>query len=112
MAYPNECYWNNNGKYQEFVDELQALVPAQGEVPNKRKNKALEKFRKASNCYYDLFNNGLCNRAREFYHVFGIASGHYKIGRWDHSNRLYEDVEPVMDKIIEDAMAEQAVNML
>lgn len=112
MAYPNASYWNGNGKYQHFAEELDALIPISGSVEHPRKNRALEKFRKARNCYYDLFNNGLCNRAREFYHVFGIASSHYKVGTWDHSNRLYEVLEPIMDEIVLAAMKEQSVNLL
>lgn len=112
MAYPNECFWNSNSPLQPLADELRALIPAEGEVPNKKQNPALERFRKASNCYYDLFNNGLCNRAREFYHVFKITSSHYRQGEWGYNNRLYEVVEPVMEQIVMDAMAEQAVNLL
>ena len=47
-------YWNNNGRFQMYVEELEALIPSEGEVDEPRKNKALDKFRKASNCYYDL----------------------------------------------------------
>lgn len=36
-----KSYWNSNGKLQFAIDELQKLVPAEGEVPNKRKNPAL-----------------------------------------------------------------------
>jgi hypothetical protein len=109
MAYPNASYWNHSGLHQHLVDPLNELVPISGEVPNKRKNPALEKFRKASNCYYDLFNNGLCNRAREFYGVFKIASSHYKrVGSYgDYSDRLYELVEEKMDEIIFAAAQEQ-----
>jgi hypothetical protein len=66
-------YWENKGLYQAEADALQTLIPAIGEVPdNKVTNKYLEKFRKAVNCYYDLYNNGLCNRAREFKTLFCI----------------------------------------
>lgn len=27
----------------------------------------------ATNCYYDLFNNGLCNRSKDFYRVFRFS---------------------------------------
>lgn len=111
----SNTYWNNRGKHQEFADDLRTLVPAEGEVPNKRKNPALEKFRKASNCYYDLYNNGLFNRAHEFYHVFGIASGNYKYLPGAHRmfmEELYIATEAKMDEIILAAMKEQAVNLL
>jgi len=66
-------YWENKGLYQAEADALEKLLPIFGEVPdNKMANKYLEKFRKAVNCYYDLYNNGLCNRAREFSTVFRI----------------------------------------
>ena len=66
-------YWESKGLYQAEADALQKLLPPFGEVPdNKMANKYLERFRKAVNCYYDLYNNGLCNRAREFSTVFRI----------------------------------------
>lgn len=107
-------YWNHKGKHQDFAEELRKLIPIEGEVPNKRKNPALEKFRKASNCYYDLYNNGLCNRAREFYGVFKIASSHFRyMGPYPRfMEELYVRVEAKMDEIIEAAMAEQALNLL
>lgn len=67
-------YWNEQGTYQALVTPLQALIPAVGEVPQgKKQNKHLERFRKAMNCYYDLYNNGLCNRAREFSRLYKIS---------------------------------------
>jgi hypothetical protein len=108
-------YWNSNGKFQAFAEHLRTLVPIEGEVPNKRKNPALEKFRKASNCYYDLYNNGLWNRAREFYGVFKIASGNYKYlsGRMygpSFMEELYVEVEAKMDEIVLAAMDEQVAH--
>ncbi len=69
----NIMYWEGTGKYQKEYDRLQKLIPVEGEVPNHEQNRALETLRKAANCYYDLFNNGLCNRATEFRSVFGFA---------------------------------------
>lgn len=67
-------YWINNGKHQGELKKLTELLPVYGPVENaKTTNKSLEKFRKAQNCYYDLYNNGLGNRAREFHAVFGIS---------------------------------------
>lgn len=103
-------YWNNNGRFQMYVEELEALIPSEGEVNEPRKNKALEKFRKACNCYYDLYNNGLCNRASEFREVFGIASTKYKekVGRCSSFvDELYVNTEQVMDEIILNAVKEQ-----
>lgn len=50
-------YWA--GKHKELVEALNARVPREGEVD--RKQPALERFRKASNAYYDTYNNGCCN---------------------------------------------------
>ena len=52
-------YWNGNGKYQQFVEALNQLVPDEGAVEQPRKNKKLERFRIASNAYYDIFNLSL-----------------------------------------------------
>ena len=103
-------YWYNNGRFQMYIEELDALIPDAGEVNEPRKNKALEKFRVASNCYYDLYNNGLCNRASEFRQVFGIASTKYKekVGRYPrYIPELYDHTEQVMDEIILNAVKEQ-----
>ena len=104
-------YWNEKGAYQALVTPLQALIPAMGEVPQgKKQNKHLERFRKAQNCYYDLYNNGLCNRAGEFRSVFGFSAVRYKIddrslGRFRES--LYGATEQRMDEIIYAAAIEQ-----
>lgn len=102
-------YWNNNGKYEDFAQKLQNLIPSEGQVLNPRKNKKLEKFRKAVNCYYDLYNNGLCNRASSFSKVFGLPARAYKLRgkylRYDAS--LYAETELVMDKIVYEAAVEQ-----
>jgi hypothetical protein len=66
-------YWENKGDYQALADKLDKLIPDQGSVSDPVKNKALERYRIACNAYYDLYNNGLCNRAKEFRKVFGFA---------------------------------------
>jgi len=66
-------YWNNKGLYQAESNKLERLVPAHGACEDaKGSNKHLDRFRRAMNCYYDLYNNGLCNRAREFSILFRI----------------------------------------
>lgn len=104
-------YWNSNGKYQPHADALQTLIPAEGSCPDPRKNKALERFRKAVNCYYDLYNNGLCNRKAEFRTTFGIAASHHGISRYGYSQTLYDLTEAAMDAIILEAALEQAANL-
>lgn len=104
-------YWNNNSKYQALADALHTKIPGSGSVENPKKNPALEKFRKAVNCYYDLYNNGLCNRAREFAKVFGIASTQYRFRLrnygTDYSPVMFELLEDKMDEIVLAAAAEQ-----
>jgi hypothetical protein len=70
----NKTYWTGQGRYQLKADALEKLLPITGEVEDgKGANKHLETFRRAVNCYYDVYNNGLCNRAREFSTLFKIA---------------------------------------
>ena len=70
----NKTYWTGQGRYQLKADALEKLLPIFGEVEDgKGANKHLETFRRAVNCYYDVYNNGLCNRAREFSTLFKIA---------------------------------------
>jgi len=108
----SKTYWGSDGKYQNDVDKLHALIPSFGSVANPRRNRHLEKFRKASGCYYDLYNNGLGNRANEFRQVFGIASSHYmwrtRYGK-DFGQDLVIKTEEAMDKLIELAMNEQGL---
>ena len=109
----NLTYWNSKGKYQAAADALQHLVPDEGSVPNPRQNKALEKFRCATNCYYDLYNNGLCNRASQFARVFGFGASRYKEtwrGYGKFSDRLYVKTEEQMDAIIVAAASEQGLD--
>jgi hypothetical protein len=99
-------YWNNAGKYEALYEKLNALIPSSGSVVEPKKNKALEKMRKAANCYYDLFNNGLCNRAAEFRQVFGFG------GTYIVKNGFKDDaaLEAKMDEIIFAAAKEQNIS--
>lgn len=106
----NQTYWNNNGRFQATADALQALVPAEGDIKGTN-NRALEKFRKAVNCYYDLYNNGLCNRARSFAAVYGISSSIYGSYGRGYSPALYGRVEDKLNEIIVAAAAEQGVEL-
>ena len=70
----NKTYWTGQGRDQLKADALEKRLPIFGEVEDgKGANKHLETFRRAVNCYYDVYNNGLCNRAREFSTLFKIA---------------------------------------
>ena len=67
----SDTYWDDKGRYNDEINALQAIIPRSGSVAYPRsKNKHLERFRKAMNAYYDLYNNGLWNRAREFANLF------------------------------------------
>ena len=109
-------YWNRTGTHQNLVEKLNKLIPTMGEIKGS-KNRQLEKFRKASNAYYDIFNNGGCNRSGSIRGFFGFgmssmsevhrdAYGNTRRYNW---NAIHEKVEPIMDKIILAASAEQNI---
>lgn len=102
-------YWNSSGRHEDLVEPLQKLIPWEGSVPEARFNPALERFRRASNVYYDVFNNGLGNRGREFFPVFRFRSGDYRLRNGDFQNHFYQRLEEVMDQIILDAAQEQGL---
>lgn len=107
-------YWDNNGQYQHLVDLLEAKIPVSGSVYDARRNPALERFRRACNVYYDIYNNGLCNRSRDFYPVFRFGHTQYGVQRgmyWEHTPQFYERVEHEMNHIIIDAAMEQHLPM-
>ncbi len=108
-------YWNHKGKYQKLVNELDKLIPTYGPVEKPHKNKALERFRKASNAYYDFYNNALCNLAKSFVRIFRVNLYPYRV-RGELSPRLmFNDdnlinkVERKMDEIILEAAKEQGL---
>ena len=103
---------------KQFDDEISKIARTvkldgfrQGKVPHSRsKNKALEKFRVASNLAYDLFNNGLGNRRSHFQGFFGWAP----YTRGGMTNSQFEEaerkLEPVITRIIIDAAKEQGIS--
>ena len=101
-------YWNSNGTYQNLAKQLRSHVPFAGEITGKG-NKALEKFRKASNAYYDIFNNGGCNRAAQIRSIFKFGMTSMRLGKRFDWNAIHEKVEPIMDQIILAAAAEQGI---
>ena len=112
MALLDRIYWNGNGKHQRYLTELYALIPQSGAVTDPAKNKALEKFRVASNVYYDFYNNGLCNRAKQFRGAFGFACGNYRYAtRYgaDYHDSICAPMELAMDLIILKAAEEQGL---
>lgn len=109
-------YWNSKGTHQNLVEGLNKLVPASGEIKGS-KNKALERFRKASNAYYDIFNNGGCNRGGSIRGFFGFGTSsmievvYTPMGRVRRLNweAIHAIVEPKMDEIILAAAVEQGL---
>lgn len=110
-------YWGHNGTFQTLADQLEKLIPVEGAVEAPRgKNKRLEKFRQAANAYYDIFNNGGCNRGPLIRRIFDISVGAYRYGsrgrrgvmttNW---NGIHRAVEPIMDEIVLDAAVEQGL---
>ena len=121
MANEN-TYCNRKGIYPEAVEKLQALIPARGSVANPYKNEALERFRKAMNAYYRLYNDGDFNsgkgrmfgieyisrfRTRKFYTAHNGRMQSY--GCW--AQGLYDEVEVGINKIIEAAAKEQGIEL-
>lgn len=112
-----KSYWNNQGRFEAAAKALQKLVPSSG--PCSKMSPKLEKFRVASNCVYDLFNNGLCNRAAEFRGVFGFSAqarypkwraGHRSIDFQNEDMNLRINVK--MDAIIVEAAYENGLAYL
>jgi len=102
--------WGVNPGFKHLQEKLDDLIPLQGRVPHSRsKNKALEKFRVASNLAYDLFNNGLGNRRNQFGSFFGWAPytrGGMTSSQFEEAERK---LEPVITRIIIDAAKEQGI---
>jgi len=94
-------YSNGNGQYQNFADALMKLVPTEGEIKG---NPTLERFRVACNNYYDVMNNGGCNRGRSIGKMFPGVMSHINerlrfrsTPNWD---AILEMMDGKMDEII------------
>ena len=104
--------WGMNQGFSHLNNNLNDLLPLMGrcEFPNS-KNKALDKFRRASNAAYDLFNNGLGNQRALFKNIYGWSVGvretsyAQKMTWSDWENR----VEEVLTPIILEAAKEQGI---
>lgn len=78
----NKTYWNGNGKYQEWYNQLKRQIPDYGES-----NKLhVEMVRNISNVYYDHFNNGDYN--------------------WDNKSGQFENIEKNSSLINQTAIEE------
>lgn len=63
MEKQKDISWGLHKDYSSLHDALWAKVPDEGSISGNR-NKSLEKFRKATQVIYDIFNNGLLNRGQ------------------------------------------------
>jgi len=93
----SNTYWNGNGKFQDLADKLTGQIPMTGEA----KDRHIERLRKAVNAYYDVYNNGGCNRGhsigKHFPGVMKILNNRWGPTDWDTVERI---TEPKMDEII------------
>lgn len=115
-------YWNDKGTYPEAIVKLQEKIPTSGPVVNPYKNKALERFRKAQNAYYRLYNDGEFNTGvGNMFGIKYISQFHTREYYADDKGRLqsyldwaeslYDEVEKGMDRIIEAAAKEQGIEL-
>jgi len=101
---PNNAEWGCTKVTKELVDKLSNLdhFPFHGEVEDKKNNPALEKFRRAQNVVYDIFNNALGNQARKCrFALNGLTKadlalptyyyGEHYPGNWDQVEELVEE---------------------
>ena len=97
--------------------ELETLIPAQGkcEFPQS-KNKALDRFRRATNLVHDLFNNGLGNRRHNWFSTFKFRppiQTHQQVYRYNirqdkhYWMRIEDRIHPRYREIVMDAVLEQ-----
>ena len=104
--------WATHSGFEHLVDQLNMMIPMSGKCDKPRStNKNLEKFRKAQNLIYDLFNNGLGNRRTEFRNFFGFVPlpGYgYEVSRmrWE---QIEDEMEPLFTDIIVAAAKEQGI---
>ena len=73
------AHWTTNGLFSHFRSDVTKLIPSSGSVDQPRKNRMLERFRKAENVTYDLYNNRLYNYASLASSVFNLTTSYYKI---------------------------------
>ena len=104
--------WGLNSGFQHLADQLTELLPMQGKCDNYRSsNKNLDKFRRAQNAAYDLFNNGLGNKRALFVREFGEAPTQRSVFSFTKvSWEMWEDrVEKMLTPIIIAAAKEQGI---
>lgn len=105
-------YYNNNGKYQDLISEIEKLVPIDGACNTIEG----EFFRAICAINYDYFNNGFCNNwsgpfnfLQEYNDVLGLNGclnilGDYRFGLHrltESSPNIAGSINYAIDKIIE-----------
>ena len=98
-------YWESNGTYQELADLLQDMIPVIGKV-NDPNSPALERLRKLTNAYHDLYVNGGDNPNRETAKHFPNTIRRASRNNW---NGCFEITEPKMDRAVYAAAVEQGL---
>lgn len=108
---PNNAVWGVTEVTRPLVDELWELIPMSGSVAQPSKNPKLEKFRKAQNVVYDIFNNGLMNRGRQL-RVLGLTKYDLPhIRGWGSWSQCEGVVEKAFTPIIIEACVEQGIKV-
>ena len=114
-----QSFWNNDHELTPLYEEVNKLIPSEGEVKG-NKNRKLERMRKMANCYYDIFNNGGCNRMRAITAYFGEDVSwqlRYSVNCDNPVRRelawkaIAEDVDPIMAEAIKEAAEEQGITV-
>ena len=85
--------WGCTPETKVLAEKLSSLdaFPSQGECELKyTKNKELERFRKAQNVAYDIFNNGFMNRGRQWKHL-GIPKRDLPLDQYAYDGRLISE---------------------
>ena len=113
----NTIEWGQTVTTKSIVEKLDKLLPVEGMVTNPVKNKHLEKFRKAQNVVYDIFNNGLMNRGKSLkvlglkkydlcLEIYSYAGEFICPANW---NQINEVVEEAFTPIVMAAAKEQGI---
>ena len=112
-----KTFWDREHPLSNIADWMsRELIPANGSVENADKNPNLEIFRIAANAYYDIFNNGGCNRQDDIIEIFGVKVTE-ELSNIDyahdnhHASELFKNIEdiiePIMTTVVCNAMVEQ-----
>jgi hypothetical protein len=101
--------WGIHSDFQEVYDTLWDKVPATGSITGS-KNKSLEKFRKATQVIYDIFNNGLMNRGNQL-RVLGLKiddlwlPNEFNNPDWDYNEEVvWKAFKPILLKAVSEQL--------